>query len=721
MLNVYSLGRRALAIQALAASTAPAVPAPVDHVVVIDISGSMYHDLPNLRAQLKNKLASLVKERDTVSIIWFSGRGQCGVLVEGLAVRTVTDLSELHRSIDRFLQPQGLTGFKEPLQSALAVFERLGKKNPGHACSLFFMTDGYDNQWSDSEILAVCGQLAARVDNAVIVEYGWHCNRELLTEMAATLGGKLIFSQDLQSYQVNFESELSRGIGGKRIAVKLGATASAGYAYVLKDGAVTSVVPDAAGVVMVPQDTQAVAYFTTGAAKPQGYDSRKGFAGDELLWSALVAAAQRMDTETVFEVLRALGDVNLAEIFTNCFSKEDYNLFQVFALDAATNRDKRFAGGYDPNAVPREDAYSVLHLLADLAADENCLLYPYHPDFKYERIGAASKQREEGVSFKIADRSAGYPLQDLVWTEDRPNVSVRVRVPGFAVLPADRPAPLPVEVDSYIYRNYTIVRDGIVHTRVLPVSMSQATFANLQAQGLLAGESWAPGKVLSLSFPRLPVINRQMVRGVTAADTFAKVLELAQLKGTQKVFNDLLTKVAPKESKVFQARYGDTATAWLAERGVTDYNGFNPPSDTVKTGDFYVAKELKIAAKGLSSLPKVADVEASLAAGKKLKVGEAVMAPAVRKVQAFLASPIYQEAADQPGLLAGWVRGEQKAAVAAARKLTAELAQRKFAIVVGHTWFVDKTGLDDNSAEASLAGFGPVQVTATLSNVQIEK
>jgi Mg-chelatase subunit ChlD len=45
-----------------------------NHVFVVDVSGSMSWDLPKIRTQLKNKLSNLMKEGDTISIVWFSGR-----------------------------------------------------------------------------------------------------------------------------------------------------------------------------------------------------------------------------------------------------------------------------------------------------------------------------------------------------------------------------------------------------------------------------------------------------------------------------------------------------------------------------------------------------------------------------------------------------------------------------------------------------------------------
>lgn len=714
MSHIVQLGAMAVAVQAMPVVAQP-VPAPVHHIIAIDISGSMYHDLPELRIHLKNKLSSLVNEDDTVSLIWFSGRGQVGTLVEAMKVRGVADLSTLHTAIDRFLQPMGLTGFKEPLQEAGNIIARLKAKATGHLANLFFMTDGYDNQWSKHDILELCATLEKQLDSAAVIEYGWHCNRPLLTEMAETLGGNLVFSEDFQAYTVAFEGSMTGG-RTKKVPLKLDNPVN-GPVFALADGKLLNFTPDADNVVLVPEGLAAVAYFT--AAAGEAYDRAKHT--DAHLWASLVPLAQRMDTNGLFIVLGALGDVALVNNFSSCFSKEDYSRFQDDALAAATSPAKRYVEGYDARAVPKEDAYTVLELLSDLAGSEENKFYPYHAAFAYERIGAGTKARNEDVKFTPNDKSKGYPVSGLVWNEDRPNVSLRVKVDGKVSLPASRAAGLPEDIDSFIYRNYTIVRDGIVHTRKMAVSLAEATFGKLQANGLLVGETWEDGKVYVLDYPKVPVINRVMVKGATAKDTFQLVVDLAVLKAAQKVLNDYRDRISPKTSKKFLMLYGQEATDYLASVGVTDYNGFNPLSDTVKTGDFYLAKELKIAIKGLSSLPKVTDVETSLSAGKKLKLGESVMVPTLNRIEDFMASSVFSSAADGNALLATWIESESKAVTAKTRELQQKLAQSKFAVVVGHTWFTDMASMDDNVREVEVPGYGLVPVTATLRDVEIEK
>lgn len=712
MTSIVQLGAASLALQKLPVVAKP-VPAPVHHIISVDVSGSMYSDLPELRLHLKNKLATLVGANDTVSIVWFSGRGQCGTLVEAMKVNGVADLSSLHAAIDRFLQPTGLTGFTEPLQEMENIIGRLKKKAAGHLINGLFMSDGYDNCGTERGILDVCVRLEKLLDSAAVIEYGYYANRPLLTKMAETLGGKLVFSEDFPSYVTAFEGSL--GGSTKKVPVKLDHAPSAGYVFSLTGENLLTFTPNEDNVVLVPEGLTDLAYFV--AKKGKAFDHKKNT--DALIFASLVPLSQRMETDTVFSVLGALGDVALVNAFSSAFSKEDYSRFQAEVLAAAADPAKRYVAGYDPAAVPKEDAYTVLELLSDLSSAEDNLFYPYHSAFAYERIGAAREANDEEVRFSVADKAKGYRINGLVWSEDRPNVSIRVMVDGVVKLPASRPAVLPEKVESFIYRAYTIIKDGIVHTRKLPVSLNEATFAKLQANGLLAGETWAAGKVFVLEFPKLPVINRKMVKGVTAKDTFQAVIDLAFLKGAQKVFNDWRNRISPKESKKFLALYGEIGTEYLKSVGVTDYNGFNPPSTTVKSGDFYMAKELTIGVKGLSSLPKVLDVENAIDAKKKLKISEFVMVDAIQRLDAFMSSAMFTSAADGNALLATWLEGEQKAIVAKTRELMEKLAQRKFSVVVGHIWFSDLPSMDDNTLDINVPGYGPVTVTANLKDVQV--
>ncbi len=80
-----------------------------NHILVVDVSGSMSWELPKIRTQLKNKLSNLMKEGDTISIVWFSGSREAGILKEEIEVKSLKTLSDLNDAIDKWLHPVGLT------------------------------------------------------------------------------------------------------------------------------------------------------------------------------------------------------------------------------------------------------------------------------------------------------------------------------------------------------------------------------------------------------------------------------------------------------------------------------------------------------------------------------------------------------------------------------------------------------------------------------------
>ena len=231
------------------------VEVPTNHVVIIDCSGSMSCDLPNIRTQLKQKLPKLLRAKDTISIIWFSGRSQCGILLEAEPVATLVDLKTVEAAIDRWLRPVCLTGFKEPLELAATLAVKFKTTMPGSVSSLFFMSDGCDNQWNRSDILSAVGKaMTAGFSSATFVEYGYYADRPLLTQMAQTAGGALIFAEDFSRYTPSFEAVMQRKISGApKIEVKIPGEIVGGFAFAMCDSDLITFSLDS-GSVHVPED-----------------------------------------------------------------------------------------------------------------------------------------------------------------------------------------------------------------------------------------------------------------------------------------------------------------------------------------------------------------------------------------------------------------------------------------------------------------------------------
>jgi hypothetical protein len=755
------------------------VEVPTNHIAVIDCSGSMYGELPKIREQLKKRLPKLLKEKDTISLVWFSGRGEFGTLLEAEPVATLADLKDVNAAIDRWIKSIGLTGFKEPLEEVSKLIDRVGKKTKGSVFSLFFMSDGCDNQWNRAEILKAVEKAAGGLASATFVEYGYYADRPLLTAMAEKAGGQLIFAEDFDKYAPTFEAVMQRKVSGApRIELKIQGDTIGGFAFSLAQDELTTYSVDA-GAVHVPEDTDSVWYLaptasgttvdlvsnSNRAADPSSVGDKSGV---DAAYAAVSLFSVRMQPNVVLPLLKALGDVTLIEAFGGCFGKQKYSEFMEAAKNAAFGKG-RFENGWDPTKVPADDAFTVLDLLRALASDEENRLLLDHKDFKYSRIGrgrvdasevlttedqaeitklteelaktkdpkkatemankiAAIANKGPGLKFAAKDvNDTGYSISHLTFNEERPNCSVLVRKEGTVdissrVASAPGGAKLPTNFETFIFRNYAIIRDGLVNVDKLPVRLTGGTVRALREQGFPLSAVRNPSEEtleetvtrikkaanerevsFVIDLKALPVINRKMVQEVSAKTLFEKEYDLCKARAAQKVYNTYKKEHFPKTSKGFEETYGKDAATWLKEQGFTDYSGFSPKSVQAESTDFYMGKELHVSLKGLSSLPSLKDVKEKMAKGKVNPAG-ALMVPYVEEVEGFLASDIYKKAADQAKVFEAWLDGQQKASTSKVRGLLFDLAQVKFAIVVGQTWPSEFKSIDENSLKITVDG-----------------
>lgn len=747
----------------------PTVRPPTHHIATIDCSGSMQTDLPQLRNQLKTKLLTLLGPQDILSLVWFSGRGQCGVVFDGVGVPTLAKLQEIQAVIDRWLVPVGMTGFKEPLALIPGLIERNAQIAPGrieeYAVNLLFMSDGMDNQWPKHEILAAAGAIGQRVQAATVVEYGYYADRALLTTLATTFGGALVFAEDFERYAPSFEAALRRAPAPvpASLVVLDDITVVGGFVFAIDREArtVRTFATDAAGNAFVPAEVKEIFALAGTAVGPV---DRMGERDPAPLYAALGLFAHRMHAPAVAALLRRLGDVRLIDAYATCFGKARYSAFVEDATVAAFDATQRLVGGYDPTRVPHDDAPTALDVLHLLAEDETATLRLDDPAFRYNRIGRKALDASEhlyvaereilaglqakligetnaakiaavnadiatllankGTALKFVPDPApnGYSIANLTWNSARPNVSVLIHktgtvdLSGFPECPKmpDGATPDGVQVGvvpTSIWRNYTIVKDGLIHVQTLPVKMAAATYAKLhalignnvvleQGGGGFTGDN--PVRALVL-LGALPILNRRAAAPPTAEAFFDAHVALLRAKAAQKVYNWYAKERLPsRRADGLAARYGADAAAWMLGRGLRD-DGFSPKTTDAPATDLYLAKYLDVKIKGYSSLPSVPELLARRKSGKPLNGPARMMLPTVDEVEAFLDSAFMKKAGYPTAVLAAWLETQQKNAVQETRAWLAVAAQTAFAMIVGQTWLAGKT-LDETAFEVSIDG-----------------
>lgn len=493
-------------------------------------------------------------------------------------------------------------------------------------------------------------------------------------------------------------------------------------------------------------------------------------------YAALSLFSTRMNSNVVFPLLKAVGDSALIDNFCNCFGKQAYSAFQQSTKLAASKPHLRLTKGYDPNKVPREDAFTVLELLHVLSSDDGNRLMLDHPSFRYSRIGrgrvdsstllspeeqaqvdalteemskakgakkiaelagkiAALTEGKEGLKFEALDCPDGYEVNGLVWNEERPNVSVRVVKQGTVDIrgrcPDEFKDKLPQAFPSFIFRNYTIIKDGLVNVEVLPVKLTDDTAEALckaVAEGRLpesfmvdAGDGPSPGHGTTLlNLKDIPVINRQMVKNTSAKLLFQLEWELTKARAAQKVFKSYKEELLGKrKSEGFVEKYGKECTDWLKEQGFTDYSGFSPKSVQAEATDFYMGKEMAVSIKSFSSLPTLKAAREKKAKNGKLTPSEALLTKYIDFVDAFLGGDHYKASANQARMLEAWLDEETKAAINLTRDLIFKKAQLLFAVTVGQAWFSEFSSLDENSLEIDMDG-QKLSCKVEMSEIQIK-
>lgn len=706
---------------------------PTNFIFVIDVSGSMSRDLGFIRTQLKNKLPQLVKDGDTVTIIWFSGRNEAGILMENVEIKSLKKLQDINTAIDRFLKPVGLTAFHKPLVLAKEAIQRMKKNDSESVFSLIFLTDGGNNDCSWSDVTKSLKALESDLASSTFVEYGYYADSNAIAKMAELLGGEKVEAEAFDDYDVVFENKLQKVYGSsKKILVDIPANRTFDFVFTVSPANEIILYGINDNQVLVPEDTISLLWFSN---KPNSsfvfpYENKPEL--NKLVYSALYVLTEKLQNDYADDIFKVLGDKNLYEVFTNAYGKQKLMNFKNMVKECIFDHTKQFLKGRVENLVVDENAYCVMDFINDLTNDEGALVYPLHPEFSYKRIGAKkvatagqlneeqkkqilnAKTKEEAqaivdalpeeLKFEYNDKTKGYPISNLVWSSERANLSINVKFDGYVELPKNK---FGIDrIDTFIFRNYTIIKDGILNITKLPVKLSEETLKKFSAQAGIVVASAANGDGIAVvDFSSLPVINRRMVKSISAK-TLAKLeYNLLKLQGLAKAYKYFEGLHFPKVSKGFVDEYGAEAEAWLKELGLTSYNGFNPKVTSEKSTDFYMAVELNTKIAKLSSLPTVAAVLKKN--GKGLTPAEELLQPAIDDYNNQINSKIYTSLTDQKlkdQVLENWLKTVNKDVSTKRKQYLQEIAQIKFSLILSKKWFTEFKSFDENTLTEKIDG-----------------
>jgi hypothetical protein len=547
--------------------------------------------------------------------------------------------------------------------------------------------------------------------------------------MAETIGGEKIFAKDFDSYQQDFEKIMGQKTSAKRevdiSAFKSRLTYQFFFTIGVVDQAINVYSCKGKDVVLIPEETKQIYFFTQ--YKPKEAEETT-FQSIVVLIGAYLLA-DRLKYKHVEDILLALGDINLINDFSGAYGKQKLNQLKDKLKEFAFDGDKLFVDGRIEGYKINPKQYCVMDLINDLQNGEN-FFYPYHEAFNYNRIGAKrttktelSEEDQKALTSaktlkEVADITAkietpefvypddvaniGMPFNSLVWNSERANLSVNTNLSGKVKLPKNEFGL--TEVPSFIYRSYTLIKDGILNVTEIPVKLDSNTITKFAESGaVLKMDLIDPvNEIYLLDISALPIINRSMATNISGKKLANLEFDLIKIQLGHKYLKNLKEQFDPFVNTESAAKYSIEAAEWLKSIGVHDRNGFSPKTETVKSGDFYVAPVLETKIEKTSTSPTVKSVLEKIDAkffkkdpkAKDLNVMEGLMKSEIDELNPKADIDLVKKSANVEELKALTEQYNKER-----RQLLWEIAKIKFGVILSRTWFTEFETMEQDTLE----------------------
>lgn len=670
-----------------------------NHVLIFDRSGSMHGSLRRLIADLKRWVAG-IKIGDWVSIGYFSGEGgQYGFIVRGMEI-TDRSPAAIARLLEDHETTLSTTCFSEVLSDSISVIYDLCRMSGSSAVNFVFFTDGYPVVRNyNLEVKNTLSALVAAqsiVASALMVGYGDHYNKSLMSTMSQAIGGKLIHADKLESFRERLD-ETTAGSAAYRVPMSVSIPAYAVFGLT-KSG----------DIILYPTDGKEFQFEVDPEGSQQFVYVVSSVPGDfkdiwllEHVYAASLALCQVARTDLAMEALSTIGDIALVRKLQSAFTNAEYGQAEQAISEAIYNPGKRFSEGVVLGCLPDRDAFCLLDLIELLESDPDVRFYPKSGYFNYKRIGTKSEQVDNDLKF-VTDPGTSVPFS-TVWHKTRLNLSLSCNIPGTVQLKDSTKAialGLPLVVHTNVFRTYTLVKDGLLNVSTLPLSMSENTFNVLQSNGAIdADRQWHKSAVYVVKLDSVPVINRAIADDYLSAtvlfDKFDQSLKLAaEINVLKKQRDQLFPKSETDKTAKLLAIYSQEAVDYLGEHGITD-SGFRPESTKADPVDWYEAQTIELKADGLMTIPTIEAVKKAIDAGKSLTPAQKVVASAMNIIDQKQAQALPEAVLKM--LFDSDIKQRQKQ-LAACREY---IQRAKFAVLLGKRWFSEFASRQDANLTVS--------------------
>lgn len=620
----------------------------IHHIHILDFSYSMSSYLRALGENVRQTI-DLMSDNDLVSILWFSGEGENGII--GVPAMTKSDY--IKNLADKFA-PVGLTCFSEVLEGeASKIIDQFASVCPNF--NVTFFTDGetvthHSRAEEEDRIFAALNAMQDKIMAFNTIGYGWYYNENLLKKMAETTAfGRMIHSSKISEYTDIFAR--TRSVLNEMVVQRISVEAD-GAEILYLGSKITKLGKNKLDLnfadkkknqffilidsEFVNENTMQHTIPVTINGETINVDGKLKKPSIATINNFLYAYASELfykgDSELALDVLaESVLDKNAVDGLLNAFTADERQAFHNKLTKMVFINRFRNSGSAPANYIPADDAFCVMDLLNLLSIGQNF----YVPVKEYNRIGL--KVTDEFNLFKASDAFVMAPFNEFVFNADHLNLSIRYMVGGTVSLnPKQADAVgLPKTIFSRIFRMQTLIKDGNINVPKFSAFVDGATYAKLIDIASEVGPFFSllrynPSDFsfngvtyyIEIDLTKLPVINRMYARKSDSLDTILEVVKnIENLKAKQKVVKyyidknpatyAAITSPIPTVKADLLENLTDDQISVLKDHGLNaklDYVGVDNNMAEKNEKDTYLSRLLSFELKGWSSLPKVDDV-----------------------------------------------------------------------------------------------------------------
>lgn len=490
------------------------------HILLVDVSGSMYSEIPTLQNTIKATLLALSKEKNNyVSLISYSGHNESYRIINAVKCDTTSyKMANIYETLDKELYTRSITVISEPLEEAINISKKLLNVCNKHHIALF--TDGclVPLKWTPTEEEEKCYAIAEKCKSEDIylnaIGFGKYYDREFLKNLISIPNnGEFIHIDEIQDYHNKIlemvgkvrEGQLLKGAIKNNDFFLLNSAKRFQNEYLilnLKNGT--------ENILVIFEESLIFDDIV--------YKKKKKTVSpiliNDFMYSLTLNNINKGDFHSAEVTLAQTGDIFLFNKLSNCYSFLERGTIQNLIKKALDNPNDRYVGGKEEIKVKTlvQEEICLLEILNDIIKDEKSkLLWDFK--YPYKRIGIKNIIDEDRYQFKY-DKTGYGEVTDMSIGSKKLNIGLKVEIKGEVVDILSK-----LKLDSKIYRDFNLIVNGNINTSELSCILSRKLKMKFKKEGILKKTiKWNSQPICIIDLTKVKTTNKRILQSLSEED-----------------------------------------------------------------------------------------------------------------------------------------------------------------------------------------------------------